>query len=147
MWLRAFGVSAVGPSGEDAVTGLGAKALGLMVYLASNSPTPVTRDAIVDLLWERVEPSQGKGSLRQELRSFKRNLGDELFETALDVTDHHVGLREGAVDYDAVRLEAAANSEDPNEKHYIGLRRWNRVRLHSRISPFLVCFRLSGTIS
>ncbi len=115
IWLRAFGVTAVGPVGGEAVSGLGAKALGLLTYLAVNAPTLVTRDAIVDLLWERVEPSQGKGSLRQELRSFKRNLGDELFDALLDVSDNHIGLRTGAVDFDVNRLDRAANSEDPDE--------------------------------
>ncbi len=107
VWLRAFGVSALGPVGGDASAGLGAKAIGLLTYLAVNAPTPVTRDAIVDLLWERVEPSQGKGSLRQELRSFKRNLGDAL----LDVSDNHIGLRADAVRFDADQLENAASSD------------------------------------
>ena len=115
VWLRAFGVSALGPVGGDASAGLGAKALGLLTYLAVNAPTPVTRDAIVDLLWERVEPSQGKGSLRQELRSFKRNLGDDLFDALLDVSDNHIGLRADAVRFDADQLENAASSEDPDE--------------------------------
>lgn len=115
VWLRAFGVTAIGPAGEDAVTGLGAKALGLLTYLAVNKPTPVTRDALVDLLWERVEPSQGKGSLRQELRSFKRNLGEDLFEALLDVSDNHIGLRVEAVAFDVDQLDLAANSEDPDE--------------------------------
>lgn len=115
VWLRAFGVTAVGPIGEDAVTGLGAKALGLLTFLAVNSPTPVTRDAIVDLLWERVEPSQGKGSLRQELRSFKRNLGDDLFDAMFEVSDNHIGLRAGVVSFDVAQLDRAANSEDPDE--------------------------------
>ena len=115
VWLRAFGVTAIGPMGEDAVAGLGAKALGLLTFLAVNSPTPVTRDAIVDLLWERVEPSQGKGSLRQELRSFKRNLGDDLFDALLDVSDNHIGLRAGVVAFDVAQLDRAANSDDPDE--------------------------------
>ena len=115
VWLRAFGVTAVGPIGDGAVTGLGAKALGLMTYLAVNSPTPVTRDAIVDLLWERVEPSQGKGSLRQELRSFKRNLGDDLFDALFDVSDNYIGLRAGVAAFDVDQLDRAANSEDPDE--------------------------------
>ena len=114
-WLRAFGVSAVGRTGEEAFKGLGAKALGLLSYLAVNSPTPVTRDAIVDLLWERVEPSQGKGSLRQELRSFKRSFGDDLFEALFDVSDNHIALRANAVAFDVRQLEAAANSDDPDE--------------------------------
>lgn len=115
VWLRAFGVTAIGPVGEDAITGLGAKALGLLTYLAVNAPTPVTRDAIVDLLWERVDPSQGKGSLRQELRSFKRNLGDDLFDVMFDVSDNHIGLRAGVVALDVDKLESAAISEDPDQ--------------------------------
>ena len=115
VWLRAFGVTAIGQVGEDAIAGLGAKALGLLTYLAVNAPTPITRDAIVDLLWERVDPSQGKGSLRQELRSFKRNLGDDLFEALFDVSDNHIGLRAGVVLFDVDQLDAAANSEDPDE--------------------------------
>ncbi len=97
------------------MTELGEKALGLFVYLAANTPTLVTRDAIVDVLWERVEPSQGKGSLRQELRSFKRNLGADLFEVVFDVSDNHIGLRAGVVAYDAAEHEAAAASNDPDD--------------------------------
>ena len=35
--------------------------------LADAAPKPVTREQLVELLWERVEPAQGKGSLRQEI--------------------------------------------------------------------------------
>ncbi len=114
-WLRAFGVSAVGRTDEEAFRGLGAKALGLLTYLAVNSPMSVTRDAIVDLLWERVEPSQGKGSLRQELRSFKRSFDDDLFEALFEVSDNYIALRAGVVAFDVRQLEAAANSDDPDE--------------------------------
>ncbi|MEM7268047.1 MAG: BTAD domain-containing putative transcriptional regulator [Pseudomonadota bacterium] len=113
--LRTFGATLIeGPNGP--IEGLGAKALGLLVYLALRAPQPVTRDAIVELLWERVSAAQGKGSLRQELRRFKKQFGEDLFDDALQVTDLHVSFRPGAVEIDAQALESAAASDSPEDQ-------------------------------
>ena len=113
--LRTFGATTLSTPEGETFAGLGAKALGLLVHVAANQPAPVTRDALVDLLWERVDPSQGKGSLRQELRRFKKVLGEELYESGLHVTDQHVGFRGQALIFDAELLEVAAKSDDADE--------------------------------
>lgn len=89
------------------------KALGLCAYLADQSPRPATRDALVELLWERVSPTQGMGSLRQEIRRIKKSVGLEVFENAFMVTDTHVGVNENAVLYDGKQLTLAADDDDP----------------------------------
>lgn len=115
VWLRAFGVAGIGAAGEEAYQGLGAKAVGMFAYLAMNGPAPMTRDALVDLLWERVSPAQGKGSLRQEIRRYKKILGDEVFAAVFEVSDNYVGLRAHAIDADVFRLEEAAASDDAED--------------------------------
>ncbi|MEL7464301.1 MAG: BTAD domain-containing putative transcriptional regulator [Pseudomonadota bacterium] len=113
-WLRAFGVTGLGRVGEDSSLPLGMKSLAMLVYLAEASPRPVSRDALVELLWERVEPTQGKGSLRQEIRRLKKILGDEGFDALLDVTDNHVAMRVEAAEYDGAAMVRAAESDDPD---------------------------------
>lgn len=115
LWLRAFGVSGLGRAGEDAVFPLGMKSLAMLVILAEAAPKPVMREQLVELLWERVEPAQGKGSLRQEIRRIKKVIGDDLFEALLDVADAHVAMRSGVIEYDAADAVAAAESDDPEE--------------------------------
>lgn len=115
LWLRAFGVSGLGRAGEAAAFPLGMKSLAMLVILAEAAPKPVTREQLVELLWERVEPAQGKGSLRQEIRRIKKIVGDDLFDAMLDVADAHVAMRSGVVDYDAAAAVAAAESDDADE--------------------------------
>lgn len=91
---------------------LGMKALAMIAYLADVAPRTVRRDAIVDLLWERVGPAQGRGSLRQELRRIKRALGDQVFADVFEIADAHIGLVDTRLDYDVARVEAAALAED-----------------------------------
>lgn len=118
--LRAFGVTEIGvmgPDGDaaDLQTPLGMKARAMIAYLADAAPKPVGREALVELLWERVGAAQGKGSLRQEIRRIKRAFGDEAFAAIFTVTDHHIGVVEDALDYDAAEAQRAAASDDPDQ--------------------------------
>lgn len=115
LWLRTFGVTAAGVLPGQTDSPLGMKALALIAYLAEHEGRPVTRDALVNLLWERVTPTQGKGSLRQELRRIKKTLGEDLFDQAFDVSANSVALCLNRIDYDVARLREAANSNDPDE--------------------------------
>lgn len=116
IWLRTLGATAAGRcagGAEEAPAPLGVKALGMIAYLAEHAPRPVTRETLVDLLWERVEPTQGKGSLRQEIRRIKKALGEATFEAAFSVTDSHLALVEDAIRYDVAAMEAAAAGDGP----------------------------------
>ncbi|MEM7522300.1 MAG: BTAD domain-containing putative transcriptional regulator [Pseudomonadota bacterium] len=114
--LSAFGVTSVSVEGETGPVdaALGMKALAMIAYLADAAPRPVTRDALVDLLWDRVSPAQGKGSLRQEIRRIKRALGDDVFRRVFTVTDNHIAANDNAIAYDVADAQAAAGSEDPD---------------------------------
>ncbi|MFV0473332.1 MAG: BTAD domain-containing putative transcriptional regulator [Pikeienuella sp.] len=111
--LQALGATAVLASPDGAPFQLGMKALGLIAYLAETAPRPATRDALVEMFWERVGPTQGKGSLRQEIRRIKKTLGEAVFDDAFTVSDTHIGLAEGAFHYDVHELEEASALEDP----------------------------------
>lgn len=115
LWLHAFGVGGLGRAGETKAFPLGMKALAMLVYLAEAAPRPVSRDALVELLWERVAPAQGKASLRQEIRRLKRALGEDRFDAALHVTDQSLTLRLDAVAYDGAAAVRAVESDDPDE--------------------------------
>ncbi|QIE53987.1 hypothetical protein G5B40_00135 [Pikeienuella piscinae] len=113
--LRALGATSVRVLPERMEAPLGMKALGLVAYLAENAPRPVTRDALVELFWERVAPTQGKGSLRQEIRRIKKTLGEPVFDAAFTVSDSHIGLVEGAFHYDVRDLEQCLAAEEAEE--------------------------------
>lgn len=115
LWLRAFGVGGVGRIGDERSLAIGMKAHAMLVYLAEASPRPVSRDALVDLLWENVAPQQGKGSLRQEIRRIKRAVGDDGFDNLMEVTDQALALRLDHVDYDVRAAVNAAGSDDPED--------------------------------
>ncbi|MEM7547877.1 MAG: BTAD domain-containing putative transcriptional regulator [Pseudomonadota bacterium] len=115
LWLRSFGVTAAGPLPLEDGCALGMKALALMIYLAEHQTRPVTRDALVDLLWERVTPAQGKGSLRQEIRRIKKTLGDDLFASVFEISDNYIALRPTRIRYDATEVMEAAASENADQ--------------------------------
>lgn len=110
--LQSLGATAVQVLPDGGAAPLGMKALGLMAYLAESAPRPATRDALVEMFWERVGPAQGKGSLRQEIRRIKKTLGEPVFDAAFIVSDIHIGLVEGAFRYDVHDLEEAAGAGD-----------------------------------
>ncbi|MEM8752811.1 MAG: BTAD domain-containing putative transcriptional regulator, partial [Pseudomonadota bacterium] len=115
--VRAMGVAEIALRGSDDApeplsAPLGMKAQAMIAYLADAAPRPVAREALVELLWERVGAVQGKGSLRQEIRRVKRAFGDAAFAALFDVTDHHIAIAPDALDYDVAALERAAASED-----------------------------------
>lgn len=111
--LSAFGAAALrAPPGGEAAP-LGMKAMGLVIYLAEAAPRMILREQLVDLLWERSDATQGRGSLRQELRRIKKALGSEVFEAAFVINDSHAGLRTERFGYDGAALAEAASSEDP----------------------------------
>lgn len=101
--------------GESSALPLGAKAHAMLVYLAEMAPKPVAREVLVELLWERVAPAQGKSSLRQEIRRLKRALGDADFAELLDVSDRALAMRPEAVFYDGAEALRAAEARNPNE--------------------------------
>ncbi|WP_340108442.1 BTAD domain-containing putative transcriptional regulator [Pikeienuella sp. HZG-20] len=109
--VRALGATTLHVPPSRVAAPLGMKALALLVYLADNAPRPVTRDALAELLWERVPPAQGRGSLRQEIRRIKKTLGDETFNKAFTVSDNQIGLVDGAFSYDAGEMESAAAAD------------------------------------
>lgn len=113
--IETFGSTGLSAVNGDQLVGLGAKAQALIVYLASKPLMQLSRDSIVDLLWERVAGHQGKGSLRQELRRFKKVLGEEAFEAIFQIEDDQIGLRRGSISIDVDEFEAAASSDDPEE--------------------------------
>ena len=109
--LRTLGAAFVrGPDGA-VVQGLGAKSLGALVYLALSPGGAAPRDVLVDLLWGRGAPEQGRASLRQELRRMKKALGP-LFEAAVETPGGQIALRPGAVRCDALELERACEARD-----------------------------------
>ncbi len=110
--LSALGSGALRVGADGATVMLGMKAFGLIVYLAEAASRPILRETLVDLLWERSDPVQGRGSLRQEVRRIKKALGDAAFNAAFVVTDSHIGLVEGRFAYDAAELAAAAAADD-----------------------------------
>ncbi len=114
LMLSVLGSGAVRLGAEGPSVALGMKALGLVVYLAEAAPRPILREALVELLWERSDQAQGRGSLRQEMRRIKKALGEEAFDSAFLVTDSHIGLVEGRFLYDAAELSDAAASPDPD---------------------------------
>ncbi|MEX2517775.1 MAG: BTAD domain-containing putative transcriptional regulator [Paracoccaceae bacterium] len=113
MEIRAFGATSVSVPPGGASLPLGMKALGLCAFLVDQAPRPATRDALVELFWERVGPTQGKGSLRQEIRRIKKSLGAAVFDSAFSVSDTHVGIYQGAVLYDGEQISLAADAKDP----------------------------------
>ncbi|MEM6744085.1 MAG: BTAD domain-containing putative transcriptional regulator, partial [Pseudomonadota bacterium] len=109
--LRTLGAAfARGPDGAG-LNGLGAKGLAALVYLALAPGQAATRDVLVDLLWGRGAPEQGRASLRQELRRMKRALG-ELFDACLETPGGQIALRPGAVRCDYLEVEHACQARD-----------------------------------
>ncbi|MGB0507828.1 MAG: AfsR/SARP family transcriptional regulator, partial [Pikeienuella sp.] len=113
--LRSFGVTTLSDSVGNNFVGLGAKALGLLVFVAARAPTAVSREELVELFWERADPAMGRGSLRQALRRIKKTIGAERFAQALEVNDRFVALRPGAVEVDIDLLEALASETDADK--------------------------------
>lgn len=113
--LRSFGVTALSNGEGESFVGLGAKALGLLVFIVTRAPTAVSREELVELLWERVDPVQGKGSLRQEIRRIKKVLGADLFDRAFDVTERYMAFRADVLDFDVDRLESVADAHNPEK--------------------------------
>ncbi|MFO7854825.1 MAG: BTAD domain-containing putative transcriptional regulator [Paracoccaceae bacterium] len=109
--LHTLGAAFVrGPDGA-VIQGLGAKSLGALVFLALSPGGAAPRDVLVDLLWGRGAPEQGRASLRQELRRMKKALGP-LFEAAVETPGGQIALRPGAVRCDALELERACEARD-----------------------------------
>ncbi len=111
--IRTLGETSVHAPPAERPAALGMKSLALLAFLADRAPRSASRDEIVDLLWERSGPAQGRGSLRQEIRRIKLGLGDEIFDAVFDVTDTHIGLVPGTFTLDLAEIEAAAASGRP----------------------------------
>lgn len=110
--LKGFGVAGLRGRDHSAIPGVGAKALGMIAYVAAQSPPMVGREALVDLLWDKVDPSYGKSSLRQELSRLKRAIGPETYERVFDINDRAIGFANGGLAFDGAAFEAAALAED-----------------------------------
>jgi DNA-binding SARP family transcriptional activator len=54
------------------------KPLAMLAYIALSSGRRVTRDHLVDLLWQNLEVERGRRTLRQTLFSLRQKLGDVL---------------------------------------------------------------------
>ena len=113
--VKGFGVASICGCDGEPVSGIGAKALGMIVILATHAPAQVARDTLVNLLWDKVDPAQGKSSLRQELSRLKRSIGTVRFDRVFAINDRAVGLVPGALAFDGATFEKAALSDDPDE--------------------------------
>ncbi|MGB0411946.1 MAG: AfsR/SARP family transcriptional regulator, partial [Pikeienuella sp.] len=98
--VRGFGVAGIYGRDDAVIPGIGAKALGMIVYLATQAPAQVSRDTLVNLLWDSVDPAQGKSSLRQELSRLKRAIGTDVFGGVFDINDRSLCLKQGAFWFD-----------------------------------------------
>ncbi|MEO0682316.1 MAG: hypothetical protein AAF192_18090, partial [Pseudomonadota bacterium] len=109
--LRTLGAAFARASDGTMLTGLGAKGLAALVFLALQPGQAATRDLLVEVLWGRGAPDQGRASLRQELRRMKRAMG-ELFEACLDTPGGQIALRPGTVDCDYLSAARACEARD-----------------------------------
>ena len=74
--LRLLGPPTVGLSdGRPLTTTLGAKAVGLLAYLALE-PNPRSREELAGLLWGESSEVEARASLRQTLRAIRAAVGD-----------------------------------------------------------------------
>src|SRR2546428_1082809 len=89
--------------GDRVVTRFRARRTGaLLAYLAYHLDRPHPREVLIELLWPGVEPHLGRGHLRRELSSLRRQLEPP-------------GVPAGAVvvaDRDSVQLNPAACAPD-----------------------------------
>ncbi|MGB1214352.1 MAG: BTAD domain-containing putative transcriptional regulator [Pikeienuella sp.] len=113
--VRGFGVAGIYGRDDAVIPGIGAKALGMIVYLATQAPAQVSRDTLVNLLWDSVDPAQGKSSLRQELSRLKRAIGTDVFGGVFDINDRSLCLKQGAFWFDGAEFERAAMSDEADE--------------------------------
>ena len=90
-------------SGPDGPVDLpGKKLAGLLAYLACTAPVRQSREKLATLLWGSHFEIQAQQNLRQALSRLRRVLGHD----AVISDDDAVWLTPGAIDCDAVRLEA-----------------------------------------
>ena len=86
------------------------KAEALLVYLASPSGVPRSRDELAGLLWSRSAEEQARTSLRQNLARLRKALG-----TARDVISagsRHISLVPEFVDTDTTKFEGLISTSD-----------------------------------
>jgi DNA-binding SARP family transcriptional activator len=83
------------------------KAQALLAYLALRRGKGETRERLIALLWEDLEPARGRHSLRQTLTELRRDLGEEAF-SVLVVDGDAIALRPGRVSVDAEQFERLA---------------------------------------
>lgn len=77
-----------------------------MAILAQESPAPIARRDLMQLLWEERDESRARHSLRQALSDIRRVFGD-----ALTLTPESASLAEAAVTTDATEFLAACRDE------------------------------------
>jgi DNA-binding SARP family transcriptional activator len=84
------------------------KHLALLVYLARSPRQTRSREHLIGLLWADRTEMAARHSLSEALRVVRRHAGPD----AVEVTVGQVGLTEGAVELDVIRLEELAARED-----------------------------------
>src|SRR5580704_4771032 len=90
--------------------GLPRKARALLAYLVMNPGRAIPRDQLADLLWSTSGSEQARQSLRQCLALVRRALGTGLQDLIATVDRDALSVSPGAVDVDARRFEALAQS-------------------------------------
>ncbi len=89
----------------------GAKAKGLLAYLASQPTGCADRDILAGLLWDRCTQAEARHSLRQALLALRVQLG-EYADVLLRPDRDSLQLRLEALDVDLLRFKGAIRSQD-----------------------------------
>lgn len=110
--FRLFGPLEILGFGGESVLPRGRKARAILCHLALSADGSASRQRLVDLLWSRREPEQGRGSLRQSLLEIRGALGSE-HEAVLSVERDRVTLDRSRIWIDGLSRHA---DEEPDAK-------------------------------